>query len=327
VQEDLRQALPGAELVAIADPTPESRAKCPGTPQQFESWQELLANTDVDIVDVCTPTPWHGEAAVGALAAGKNVLSEKPMALTTSEATEMALAGKAAGTIFMVAHVIRFWPEYALLKDIVSSRKYGALKSFTCLRRMAVPMYNWEMWTHDEVRAGGIPFEGHIHDVDYVRYLMGDPTSVYAVGVRDSTGIGQMWASYTFADDSRAVAEGSWGYQPTYPFQHGYVAVMEDGVVDYSLGREKPLLLYTPNAEPEELKPEPVEVAKADEGGNISDLGGYYKEIEYFAGCVRSGTQPTITTPWDARETVRLLEAQIESARTGQVVAFEPESE
>ena len=321
------EALPGVQLVAVADPTQESRDKCPGKPEQFTNWKDLLANAGVDIVDVCTPTPWHGETAMGALAAGKNVLCEKPMALTTAEATAMARAGKAAGTIFMVAHVIRFWPEYALLKEIVTSGKYGPLKSFTCLRRMAVPMYNWDMWTHDEVRAGGIPFEGHIHDVDYVRYLMGDPASVYATGVRDHTGIGQMWTSYTFADDSRAVAEGSWGYQPNYPFQHGYVAVMEGGVVDYNLGREKPLLLYTPNAEPAEIKPEPVVVSTADEGGNISDLGGYYKEIEYYAGCVREGKQPTVTTPWDARESVRLLEAQIESANTGKVLAFAAEPE
>lgn len=321
------QALPGAELVAVADPTPESRAKCPGAPAQFEHWQPMLANTDLDIVDVCTPTPWHAEAAMGALAAGRNVLCEKPMALTTAEATGMARAGKAAGTIFMVAHVIRFWPEYAALKGIVDSGKYGALRSFTCLRRMAVPMYNWDMWTHDEKRAGGVPFEGHIHDVDFVRYLMGDPTSVFAVAVRDHTGIGQMWASYTFAGDRRAVAEGSWGYEPNYPFQHGYVAVMEGGVLDYNLGREKPLLLYRPNAEPEEIKPEQLAVAKADEGGNISELAGYYKEIEYYADCVRAGKQPTITTPWDARESVRLLEAQIESATTGRVVTFAPESE
>jgi len=62
-------ALPGAELVAIADPTPESREKCPGSPEKFATHQEMLANADVDIVDVCTPTPWHAEAAIAGLEA------------------------------------------------------------------------------------------------------------------------------------------------------------------------------------------------------------------------------------------------------------------
>ncbi|HEY3265718.1 MAG TPA: Gfo/Idh/MocA family oxidoreductase [Armatimonadota bacterium] len=315
-------ALPGAELAAIADPTAESREKCPGAPEQFEDWATMLANADIDIVDVCTPTPWHPGAAIAGLEAGKHVLCEKPMALTLPECDEMLRAGEKTSANFMIAHVIRFWAEYAYLKEAVASGKYGKLRSFTCLRRMAVPMYNWEMWTHDEKRAGGIPFEGHIHDVDYVRYLMGDPKSVYAVGVRDSTGIGQMWASYTFNDERRCSAEGSWGYQPNYPFQHAFVAVLEDAVLDLSLGRDNPLLLYRPNAEPEPIKPEPQSVGSADEGGNISDLGGYYKEIEYFAACIRDGVKPSITTPQDARESVRLLLAQIESMETGQVVTL-----
>jgi predicted dehydrogenase len=314
--------LPGAELVAIADPTPDSRDKCAGTPQKFERWQDLLANADVDIVDVCTPTPWHAEAAIGALEQGKDVLCEKPMALTLEDSDAMIAAeGKSSGRL-MVAHVIRFWPEYAWLKEAVDSGRFGALRTFTCLRRMPVPQYNWDMWTHDEKRAGGVPFEAHIHDVDYIRYLMGDPKAVYAVGTRDDTGINQIFASYTFEDARRASSEGSWGYQPSYPFQHTYVAVLDDAVVDFNIHRENHLMLYRPTGEPEPVRIEEPELDAKDEGGNIKSRGAYYAEIEYFANCVREGKQPEVTTAKDARESVRLLLAEIESVNTGKVVPF-----
>lgn len=316
------QDLPGAELTAIADPTPDSREKVPGSPEKFEKWRDLLANTDVDVVDVCTPTPWHAEAVIGALEAGKDVLVEKPMAFTLEDADAMVAAAEKTGARLMVAHVIRFWPEYAWLKEVVDSGTYGSLKSFTCLRRMAIPMYNWDMWTHDEKRAGGIPFEGHIHDVDYVRYLMGDPKEVFAIGTRDHSGINQIWASYIFDDERRASGEGSWGYQPSYPFQHGFIAVLEDAVVDYNLHRDNHLLLYRPTGEPEPVKLEEPELEAREEGGNVSSRGGYYNEIDYFARCVRDGQHPEITTARDARESVRLLLAEIESVNTGQVVPF-----
>lgn len=314
-------ALPGAELVAIADPTPESREKCPGSPEPFEDWRTMLANADVDIVDVCTPTPWHAEAAIVGLEAGKHVLCEKPMALSLEACDEMVRAADAAPGALMIAHVIRFWPEYARLKQMADSGDFGRLRSFTGLRRMAVPMYNWDMWTHDEERAGGIPFEGHIHDVDYVRYLCGEPKAVFATGMRDETGYNQVWANFIFEDERRAFVEGSWGYQPSYPFQHGFVADFEDAVLDFNLAREQPLLLFRPTGDPEPVTMGEA-VGSADEGGNISDLGGYYREIEYFAGCIRKGEAPTITTARDARESVRLLLAEIRSIETRQVVPF-----
>jgi predicted dehydrogenase len=314
--------LPGAELVAIADPTPDSREKAPGEPEQFDHWQEMLDNADVDVVDVCTPTPWHAEAAIGALEKGKSVLCEKPMAFTLDETDAMINAAEKTSGTLMIAHVIRFWPEYAWLKETVDSGKYGALKSFTCLRRMAVPMYNWEMWTHDEKRGGGVPFEAHIHDVDYVRYLMGDPKAVFAVGTRDDTGINQIWASYVFNDERRATSEGSWGYQPSYPFQHSYVAVLDDAVVDFNIHRENHLMLYRPTGDPEPVTITEPNLEVKDEGGNIKSRGGVYNEIAYFSDCVREGRQPAVTTARDARESVRLLLAEIESVNTGEVVPF-----
>jgi predicted dehydrogenase len=317
------QAVEGARLVAVADPDKTGRDKCPGNPNPYDNWPAMLAAEELDIVDVCTPTPWHVDASIAGLEKGCHVLCEKPMALSLAECDRLVAASRSARGMLMIAHVIRFWPEYAWLKQAKDSGRYGPLRTFTGLRRMPWPMYNWDMWTHDEKRAGGIPFEGNIHDVDYLRYLMGEPQEVHAVGVRDHTGIGQIWGSFSFADGSRAILEGSWGYPAAYPFQHGYVAVFEEATVDYRLDREKQLLVYAKDAkEPEEIVLAQPTGEKSDAGGNISDLGGYLTEIEYFVDCVRKGTPPTVTTPSDARESVRLLEAEIESVASGRVVTL-----
>lgn len=313
-------AVPGAELAAIADPTPENRDKCPGRPRHFASHEEMLAGMELDVVDVCTPTPWHAETAIAGLEAGCHVLCEKPMALTLEQCGAMLRAAEAAPGFLMIAHVIRFWPEYVELKKIADSGAYGALRSFAGLRRMAVPMYNWRMWTHDEALAGGIPFEGHIHDVDFLRHLLGDPDAVFAAATRDETGINQVWGTFLYGDGRRASLEGSWGYQPSFPFQHGFVADFEGATVELNLAREHPLVLYRPTGDPLPIVPDPVSVRAADAGGNISDLGGYYREIAYFADCARRGEPPAITTAADAVQSTRLLLAEIQSIQTGRVV-------
>jgi predicted dehydrogenase len=81
-------------------------------------------------------------------------------------------------------------------------------------------------------------------------------------------------------------------------------------------------MLYRPTGEPEPVRIEEPELDAKDEGGNIKSRGAYYTEIEYFANCVREGKQPEVTTAKDARESVRLLLAEIESVNTGNVVPF-----
>lgn len=313
-------ALPNVELAAVADGRPKALKEVPGNPKTFATVDEMLDSADLDIVDVCVPTPAHADVVIEALQWGKHVLCEKPMAKSLEDCDRMIAAAEKAGTAFMVAHVIRFWPEYAYLKSVAESGKYGALKTYSCLRRMAVPMYNWQLWTHDESRAGGVPFEGQIHDVDFMRYLMGEPKSVTAVGIRNETGIAKIWGGFVYDGGRCATVEGSWGYTPEYPFQHGYVAVFEEAVLDYALHREPELRLYIPGKEMEGVKMAVSEVGKADAGGNISDLGGYFKEIEYFAGCVAKGEMPTVTTPRDARESIRVLLAEVDAMDTGGAV-------
>ena len=80
----------------------------------------VLGDADIDAVDLCLPTFLHEEVAVAALQAGKHVLVEKPMALDGISARRMIAASEQAGRIFMCAQVLRFFPEYVALKNVMS---------------------------------------------------------------------------------------------------------------------------------------------------------------------------------------------------------------
>jgi UDP-N-acetylglucosamine 3-dehydrogenase len=113
--------LENAELKSVCDVDPnrtqafaEQFPKC--VPASFE---EMLNDTELTVIDVCLPTYLHCDFTVRALEAGKHVMCEKPMAMTLDEADRMIVARNASGKSLMIGHCIRFWPEYALMKDML----------------------------------------------------------------------------------------------------------------------------------------------------------------------------------------------------------------
>src|SRR5690606_24531074 len=124
-------ALGTAELAAVVDHRPEKLAAFAeqfGVPA-FSTMSELFTKETIDAVDVCLPTFLHKEATIEAARAGKHVLCEKPMALSLEDADAMIAACEDAQVRLMIAHCIRFWPEYALLKKVIDDRRLGELKS------------------------------------------------------------------------------------------------------------------------------------------------------------------------------------------------------
>src|SRR5438270_9583196 len=98
-----------------------------GQLKRYERFDDLLADPDVDLVDVCTPPDRHEPMAVAALKAGKHVLVEKPIALEPAAADRMVAAARSAGRLLMVAHVLPFFPEFAFAAWAVRGGAYGAL--------------------------------------------------------------------------------------------------------------------------------------------------------------------------------------------------------
>ncbi|HEY3378277.1 MAG TPA: Gfo/Idh/MocA family oxidoreductase, partial [Armatimonadota bacterium] len=148
----------------------------------YTDYRELLADPEVDVVDICLPTDLHAEVAIAALQAGKHVLCEKPMALNVAQCDRMIAAAQASGSIFMIAQCIRFWPAYVYLKELVDSGKYGKLTSAQFSRLSGPPIWASENWLLTPERSGGSLLDLHIHDTDYLSFLLGTPTSVSTRG-------------------------------------------------------------------------------------------------------------------------------------------------
>src|SRR5436305_1584251 len=111
---------------------------------QHRELASLLADRNVEAVDICLPTGLHERVAIDALRAGKHVLVEKPMALDGAAADRIVAEAEKCGRILMTAQVIRFWPEYVALRDTMINGRLGALRTAVFRRRCAAP--SWGVW-------------------------------------------------------------------------------------------------------------------------------------------------------------------------------------
>jgi predicted dehydrogenase len=307
--------LANAKLVAIADITPSrleakeavtGNIASDGTPVDFSSLarytdaSQLIAEADVDVVDICLPTFLHARYAVEALQAGRNVLCEKPMALSLAEADGMIEAAQRASRLLMIAQCIRFWPEYLYLRKVVREGTFGRLLSLNMFRMGGRPIWSWENWFIDPPRSGGPILDLHIHDVDFVNYMLGKPTKIQATA-RHSEATGSydvIHALYEYAGGPQVHIHAGWS-MAQIPFNAGFDAWFERGFIRFDGKADPNLLVFDGMVEVNGHKPE-------YEPGDA-----YANEIAYFLRCVEQGVQPDECPPASARGSIALISDEI----------------
>lgn len=270
----------GVKVVAVAD-IREQKAKDlikDSDAKIYSDGKDLICNADVDIIDICLPTFLHAEYALAAMDKVKYLFVEKPVTLTVEEGVEMQDKASKTGCNVQVGQVIRFWDEYVELKKIVESGVYGKIINANFRRISPRPDWGWEDWLLDYKRSGGAAQDLHIHDVDYVLSLFGKPEKFYSV--KNTLGEKKSYVNTLMKYNDFAVTiEGTWGLPPTHPFEATFRVVFENAVVENAGGK---FLLYEENSV-KEIKIEKKDFADDGcNGGNISDLGGYYNELDYF---------------------------------------------
>jgi predicted dehydrogenase len=283
--------------------------------KRYAEAADLIRDPDVDLVDICLPTPAHGAAVVAALAAGKHLLVEKPLARTAAEAralaarAEAAASASAAGPFAMPAMCMRFWPGWTWLKRAVEERTYGRTLGVVFQRLgAALPGDDYR----DGARSGGAILDMHVHDTDFVQHLFGLPRSVTSHGYSHiSGGIDHVVTRYACDGADLVVAEAAWIESAAFRFVMRYTANFERGTAVYDLGAaaDSPLTLYVPGREPETVPLEPGL--------------GYDHEIAYLIDCIREGRKPDRVTLGDAAAAVRIIEAESESVKTGAPVPLD----
>jgi len=309
-------ALANSELAVVADCVAEKREKAETDHgiTTVEGLEAVLADDSVSIVDICLPTHMHRDATVAALEAGKHVLCEKPMARTPQQAHEMIAAAEASDGHLMVAQCLRFWPEYAKAKEIIASGELGKIETVSCRRVSPSPTWSWENWLLKAELSGSALLDLHVHDIDFIVHLLGKPERVTARGTnREEKGWDHVFALYEY--------EGAWDLPPGHPFSMSFCIGCEGGSIAYDLAASPTLSLARAGSDALEHPELPkVDAGEGTAGGNISDMGGYYLEIEYFVGCIDRGEIPTRVPLAETALDIEIAFAEIESIGAGTTV-------
>ncbi len=318
------QKVPSAKVVAIATREPERRAGDwrgikgnfgpPGEQMDlsgidtYETLEEMLAGTDLDLVDITLPPADHAWAATTALEQGKAVFCEKPMALRAEDACQMQAAATRADRPLMIGHVLPFFPEYTWAREVIASGEYGKLLGGSFKRVISEPTWLPHYWNAD--RVGGPMLDLHIHDAHFIRLLFGMPTSISTTG-RERNGLAQFWHSqFSFA--SGAVVEATSGTidQQGRPFLHGFEIHLERATLAFEfavLGSEgrytcPPTLITNEGAEEVKLA-----------GGDPMD--SFVTEIGEVVRCAASGATSEILGAELALDAMKLCELQSENLK------------
>ena len=280
-----------------------------GGVKTYETLEQMLADPDIDLIDICTVTDQHAPVALAALRAGKHVLVEKAIALSPEDADAMVVAAKAAGKLLMVAHVLPFFPEFAFAADAVASGKYGKVLAAHFKRVIAKP--DWSSDIGDAAKTGGPAVDLHIHDTHFIGLVCGVPKNVFAVGSIEQGAVTYLTTAYLYGPGGPAVTCSSGALSMSgRPFAHGYEIYLERATLLYDSGGV-PLTLLTQDGQS----------AQPALSGGGDPLSAFADELQTAVDGVASGAEPPLLSGKLARDALVLCHREIESVKTGKAVA------
>jgi predicted dehydrogenase len=267
----------------------------------------FLAEPELDIIDICTPTPQHYPLTLAALEAGKHVLCEKPFARTSAQVKEMIAAAAKARRFLMPAMPLRFWPEWTFLKRAIDDATCGRVLAAR-FRRVAQPP-GWGAFM-DGQNSGGALLDLHVHDADFVLHCFGRPRSVFATGYSVISGAcDHVVTQYQFDSGAIVHAEGAWAMAEGFGFNASYTVNFERATLDFDMARgEEALKLFEKGKEPRVVKCEGED--------------GFIGELRHITDCIEQGKAPSVVTAADGLAAVELCEAEERSVQSGQIVVL-----
>jgi len=314
VHVDVAARLPGVELAALCTRTRgrlDELGKRYGVTRLYTDYHDLLADPEIDALSIVTHINDHHQIAVEALAAGKHVLLEKPMAASVEQCDRIVAAARKSRAQFMVGHICRFDPRVAMAKEAIAQGRVGKIISMHARRNLSKVIGRMVLDKISALMGDGI------HDADLMLWFAGSrPLSVYAQEVHpgENKYPDAAWAMMRLESGAVAVVESIWYLPESTPYQIDarmevigtqgaiYINCGEAGLTIHDTqGNKIPDTMYWPQVFGERF-------------------GILRAEIEYFAQCVREGRKPDRITPEESRTAVAVMLFAAESSRTGKVV-------
>ncbi|GHT29306.1 oxidoreductase [Planctomycetales bacterium] len=308
------QKIEGVKVAAICETLPERRAgdwtgiKGNFGPQgtqmdlsgvkTYADISELYADKDIDLIDICLPPAAHSAVAVNALNAGKHVLSEKPIALKTSDADKMTAAAEKNGKLFMVAHVLPFFTAYRFVYDAAVSGKYGKLLGGHFNRVISDPVWLKNFYNMDSI--GGPLLDLHIHDAHFIRLLFGMPKSVQSIG-RLRGDVPEYFSSQFLFDDKDVLVTSNSGciFQQGRPFMANYEVHFEKA----TLVSDGPAILTEDGKVEKAILPD------------LDEIGVFANELNEVVQSVKNGKPSPILGGSLARDALVLALKEMEAVQ------------
>ncbi|MFS0673952.1 Gfo/Idh/MocA family oxidoreductase [Ornithinibacillus sp. 179-J 7C1 HS] len=275
-------------------------------------YEGLLSDDQIDVVDICIPTYLHEEFILKAAKAKKHIICEKPLTLSRASAHRIYEEVQKAGVRLFVGQVLRFWPEYSAIKAYSETKKLGSIDIVHAQRLGQLP--SWSEWFQQPDKSGGALFDLHLHDIDFVYYLLGKVDEVYAVGTQNQYGAwSHIMTTLSFQNGAKAFVEASHRMTKGYPFTMGFRMQNQEDTLDFQLKAGENIesinnshfLLY------EKKQITEVEIKQTD---------AFQEELSYFIDCIDHNQKNTVVPISDILYVLEILEAIEKSLNTGQVV-------
>lgn len=294
------EAMEDAELVALCDINQERLDLYPGK-RGYLDFEEMLEKEKLDIIDICLPTYLHAEYSIRAMEKGIHVICEKPIDLKQETVAKVYETARKNNVNFMVAQVLRFWPEYAVLKDAMETQKYGRVISGYMCRLGG--MYKKPRWYGYEELSGLVPYDLHVHDLDFMVYCFGVPSHVNARRIHIPDEQDCLQSIYEYPDFFINIESA--GYKAPMGFTARFRIQFENALIVYE---NNVCTIYEPDGKSTVVA---VDSENGTTPGNLPKSNAYANEIIYFAECVKAGVFPDKVKEEEVSAVIGILENEI----------------
>jgi predicted dehydrogenase len=273
-------------------------------------FDDLLRVKEIDIIDICLPTYLHEEYIIKAANAGKHIICEKPLTLTVESAHRIINEVNKNQVKLFVGQVLRFWPEYQVIKSYSQIDKLIDIDIVHAKRLSQAP--KWSEWFQYPEKSGGALFDLHIHDIDFVYYLLGHVDSVYAVGSKNRNGAwDHVMTTLSFKNNSKAFVEASQRMPKGFPFTMSFRAQTDQATLDFNVvagenienikNSNQQFIYYT------DQNKFLIEIEKSD---------AFQNELSYFVNCLEHNQENNVIPLEDVLYTLKLVKAIENSLET-----------
>ncbi len=251
---------------------------------------ELIADPEVEVVDICLPTPFHAPLAVAALSAGKHVFCEKPMSLSSDMCRAMERAAIDNGRLLMVGHCLRYWPHYVKARELLASGEFGRALYASFHRSSGAPVWSGDGWFMRPEASGGV-LDMHIHDVDAALWWFGTPSKITASGHSDAGLVLTVDAHWHYDGGPVVHLHSAWDRNGG-PFRHAFKLTMEKATLSYDLAIEAGALQLIAGGKTTVI--------------HTSEPDAHQAEIDDFARIIASGKGELRVSPAESRLAVEI---------------------